>query len=299
LEHRFKQDENMKLNFKDRLFLTAQYALPHHAISRFVGYFAESEISFIKYPLMKFFLNRFGIDLSEAEREDIQQYSNFNDFFTRALKKNARTQEGDEHTWTSPVDGAISQFGAIEDGELVQAKGKNYSLTDLLGGDTSTAKHYAGGEFMTIYLSPKDYHRIHMPLNATLIKTTFIPGKLFSVNPLTARSVSNVFARNERLVCEFESSKGRFIMVLVGAMVVASIETTWSGIVAPFERKIVQQTLNNSELNFLKGEEMGRFRLGSTVVMAFEKDQICWNSQIKNDATLKLGQSLCAINLTN
>jgi phosphatidylserine decarboxylase len=161
-----------------------------------------------------------------------------------------------------------------------------------MGGEATAASRYEGGEFITLYLSPKDYHRIHMPLAAKLVKTTFVPGKLFSVNPLTASHVSRLFARNERLVCEFESSEGRFVMVLVGAMVVASIETTWSGIVAPFQRKITQQILNSKSLDFKKGEEMGRFRLGSTVIMAFEKDKMHWNQEIKNNANVKLGQQL-------
>lgn len=282
------------MNFKDFSFIAGQYLLPHHLLSRFVGVFAESEWSFIKLPLMRFFLNRFQIDLSEAQRESITDYRNFNDFFTRALKDNARPIEGSADDWVSPVDACISQFGRISEGKLIQAKGKSYTLADLLGGDVLAAKQYEGGEFATLYLSPKDYHRIHMPLDAKLVKTTFVPGKLFSVNPLTAQTVSRLFARNERLVCEFESEKGNFIMVLVGAMVVASIETTWSGIVAPFQKKIIQQSLNSASLDFNKGEEMGRFRLGSTVILAFQKDQIQWHEQITHGATVKLGQKINA-----
>ncbi len=277
---------------KNALFLLSQYLLPHHLLSRFVGLFAESELPFIKFPLMKFFLTRFGIDLTEAERESIKEYRTFNDFFTRALKKEARSIEGSPTDWVSPVDGCVSQFGRITKDQIIQAKGKSYSLTALLGGDSTTAKHYEDGEFATLYLSPKDYHRIHMPLSAKLIKTTFVPGKLFSVNGLTAQNVDNLFARNERLVCEFESANGRFIMVLVGAMIVASIETTWSGIVAPFQRKISQQSLSSTLLDFDKGEEMGRFRLGSTVIMVFEAEKMHWNEKIKIGANVKLGQRL-------
>lgn len=279
-------------HIKDLSFLAAQYLLPHHLLSRFVGFFAESEAPFIRKPLMKFFLNRFGIDLSEAVHETIDGYRTFNDFFTRALKPDARTIEGDPSDWVSPVDACISQFGTIEKGQLIQAKGKAFSLSALLGGDTQTASHYQQGEFATLYLSPKDYHRIHMPQKAKLLKTTFVPGKLFSVNPLTADNVSNLFARNERLVCEFESDQGRFIMVLVGAMIVASIETTWSGIVAPFQRKIIQQQLATDALDFEKGEEMGRFRLGSTVIMVFEPNALTWDDSIKKDANVKMGQRL-------
>jgi len=282
----------MKLLIKNSLFIASQYILPHHLVSRFVGVFAESEWPIIKKPLMTFFLNRFGINMKEAERESLDDYRNFNDFFTRALKPDARQLEGTEKDWISPVDACVSQFGTITDGQLIQAKGRDYSLTELLGGDSAAAEKYNGGEFITLYLSPKDYHRIHMPLKASLIKTTFVPGKLFSVNPLTAQTVPRLFARNERLICEFESEQGRFVMVLVGAMVVASIETTWSGIVAPFQRKITQHTFSSKNLDFQKGEEMGRFRLGSTVIMAFEKDKMTWNEEIKNNANVKLGQQL-------
>ncbi|WP_196160012.1 archaetidylserine decarboxylase [Reinekea sp. G2M2-21] len=282
----------MKQTLQDFLFLALQYLLPHHLLSRLVGVLAESEWSIIKIPLMRFFLKRFGIDLSEAERERLEDYRNFNDFFTRALKPGRRPQQGTENSWTSPVDACVSQFGRMQGDQLIQAKGKTFTLPALLGGDQGMAQHYQDGEFITLYLSPKDYHRIHMPMKATLVKTTFIPGKLFSVNPLTAGHVDRLFARNERLVCEFESDQGRFLMVLVGAMIVASIETTWSGIVAPFERKIIQQSITASQLDFNRGEEMGRFRLGSTVIMVFEPGKMSWNEQIKIGANLQLGQLL-------
>ncbi|MFQ3231212.1 archaetidylserine decarboxylase [Reinekea sp.] len=282
------------MNLKDFSFITSQYLLPHHLLSRLVGYFAESELSFIKKPLMNFFLNRFGIDLSEAERESVNDYKNFNDFFTRSLKADIRPIEGNTNEFVSPVDGAVSQFGTIHDNALIQAKGRTYRLTDLLGGDTAQAELFADGEFATLYLSPKDYHRIHMPIAGKLVKTTFIPGKLFSVNQLTAENVPNLFARNERLVCEFETEKGTIIMVLVGAMIVASIETVWSGIVAPFQRKISQQLLESRKLDFERGEEIGRFRLGSTVILLTQKGALQWNDQIKNEANVKLGQILQA-----
>jgi phosphatidylserine decarboxylase len=282
------------MNLKDFTFIASQYLLPHHLLSRVVGYFAESESSFIKKPLMNFFLNRFGIDLSEAERENVSDYKNFNDFFTRSLKADIRPIEGNSNEFVSPVDGAVSQFGTIEDNALIQAKRRSYRLTDLLGGDTAQAKLFAEGEFATLYLSPKDYHRIHMPIAGKLVKTTFVPGKLFSVNQLTAEHVPNLFARNERLVCEFETDKGTVIMVLVGAMIVASIETVWSGIVAPFQRKISQHQFESRKLDFERGEEMGRFRLGSTVILLTQKGALQWNDQIKNGANVKLGQILQA-----
>lgn len=282
------------MNLKNFTFIASQYLLPHHLLSRVVGYFAESELVFIKKPLMNFFLNRFGIDLSEAEREHVNDYKNFNDFFTRSLKSEVRTIEGSKNEFVSPVDGAVSQFGTIHNKALVQAKGRSYRLTDLLGGDTAQAAKFIDGEFATLYLSPKDYHRIHMPIAGKLVKTTFVPGKLFSVNQLTAEHVPNLFARNERLVCEFETERGTVIMVLVGAMIVASIETVWSGIVAPFQRKISQHLFESRSLDFERGEEIGRFRLGSTVILLAEKDALHWNDQIKNGANVKLGQLLQA-----
>lgn len=280
------------MNIKELSFIASQYLLPHHLLSRVVGFFAESEISFIKKPLMNFFLQRFGIDLSEAKRESIHDYSNFNDFFTRTLKDNIRPLEGADEEFVSPVDGEVSQFGTIHNEALIQAKGRDYRLVDLLGGDSTQANKFKDGEFATLYLSPKDYHRIHMPLAGKLVKTTFIPGKLFSVNQLTARHVPNLFARNERLVCEFETAQGPVIMVLVGAMVVASIETVWSGIVAPFQKKIMQQTFEPKSLNFERGEEIARFRLGSTVILITQKDAINWHQNISNGAPVKLGQRL-------
>lgn len=280
------------MSVKDIAFIAAQYLLPHHALSRLAGWFAESELNWIKRPLMRFFLRRFGIDLTEAERENIEDYRNFNDFFTRALKSDARVLDDNDTHWISPVDAAVSQFGTTTEGRLVQAKQKSFSVQALLGGDAGMAKRYANGEFITLYLSPKDYHRIHMPASARLLRTTFVPGRLFSVNPLTANHVDNLFARNERLVCEFDSDRGRFVMVLVGAMVVASIETTWSGIVAPFQRRIQQHDFNTHAIDFRQGEEMGRFRLGSTVIMLFEPGQMTWADQIKKGASVQLGQPL-------
>ncbi|EAR09536.1 archaetidylserine decarboxylase [Reinekea blandensis] len=280
------------MTFQDRLFLAAQFLLPHQTLSRLIGWFAESEWPIIRMPLMRFFLKRYGIDLSEAQRTSLSDYRNFNDFFTRALATNARDLSSRPEAWLSPVDAAVSQFGKINEGQVIQAKGKSYSVEALLGGHAGMAERYNNGDFITLYLSPKDYHRIHMPRQAKLISTTFIPGRLFSVNPLTASHVDNLFARNERLVCEFESEAGRFVMVLVGAMVVASIETTWAGIIAPFQRRIVQQHFNSQAIEFAQAEEMGRFRLGSTVIMLFEPGQIQWSNEIQPEATVKLGQPL-------
>ncbi|WP_320821534.1 archaetidylserine decarboxylase [Reinekea sp.] len=282
----------MTNTLKNILFIGAQYLLPHHLISRLIGVLAQSKRHWIKDPLIRAFLRRFNINLSEAEREQPTDYSSFNDFFTRALKPDSRSLEGNADDWVSPVDACVSQFGRISAGRIIQAKGRDYSLSELLGGDTAMAEQFDNGEFATLYLSPKDYHRIHMPMAARLVKTRFIPGKLFSVNPLTASKVPRLFARNERLVCEFDSAQGRFVMVLVGAMVVASIETTWSGVVAPWQRRIEEQAFANPPPTFERGQEMARFRLGSTVILAFEPDRMRWSTEITTGASVKLGQRL-------
>lgn len=278
---------------KNLLFLASQYLLPHHLTSRIVGTLAESEIAFVRKPLIRFFSKKFNISLEEAVVEDPNDFKCFNDFFTRELKPDARLIAPQPDEWSSPVDGEISQFGKIKKDQLIQAKNHNFSLSSLFGGDLEMASRYEDGDFMTIYLSPSDYHRIHMPLDATLIKTTFIPGRLYSVNQLTAETIDGVFAKNERLVCEFDSKAGKFTMVLVGAMIVASIETTWSGIVAPVQRKIEQTDLTSIKpIRFQKGDEMGRFRLGSTVIMTFEPEQMKFAEHLELATKVKMGESI-------
>lgn len=256
------------------------------------GALAQCSQPTIKNKLIRAFVKHFNVDLSEAAKIAPEDYENFNDFFTRPLASGARTIEGSDMDWVSPVDGCVSQAGSITQGQLIQAKGRHFTLNQLLGSNTEQAARYNNGEFATLYLSPKDYHRIHAPLNSTLISTTFIPGKLFSVNGTTANHVKHLFARNERLVCEFDSEQGRFILVFVGAMIVASIETVWSGVVAPFERKIVRNQHNNSPLTFKKGDELGRFKLGSTVIMLTESGISPWTKQLHCEKTLKMGQQL-------
>jgi phosphatidylserine decarboxylase len=278
---------------KDGLFLASQFILPHHLISRLAGFFAESTQPFIRKPLIRLFSKHFKISLEDAVIEDPDQFSSFNAFFTRALKPSARPIDPNTTTWVSPVDGEVSQFGVIENDQIIQAKNHHYSLTTLFGGDTEMAHRYENGQFMTIYLSPSDYHRIHMPQAARLIKTTFIPGKLYSVNQLTADKVGGLFAKNERLVCEFETDTGYFTMVLVGAMIVASIETTWSGVVAPMRKQIVQTDFKKIQpVSFVKGEEMGRFKLGSTVILTFEPKQLSFKATIGHGTRLKLGEAI-------
>ncbi|WP_028669323.1 archaetidylserine decarboxylase [Saccharospirillum impatiens] len=282
----------MTLRLKDRLFVASQYLAPHHALSRLAGALAESEWGPLKRRFISTFARHYQVNMSEAERPNLDDYRNFNDFFTRSLTADARSFPDDARTLCSPVDGSVSQAGAITDGRIIQAKQQSFTVTELLGGDAEQARRYRDGEFATLYLSPKDYHRIHMPCDGTLVRTTFVPGRLFSVNGTTAEAVPRLFARNERLVCEFQTERGRMVMVLVGAMIVASIETTWAGVVAPMRRQIQHLNYNNPQLTFSRGEEMGRFRLGSTVVMLFEPNTLAWSEAISPGKQVQLGQPL-------
>lgn len=279
----------------DRLFVASQYLAPHHLLSRLVGRLAASEFAPIRRSFIGLFARRFQVNMNEAEREQLSDYRNFNDFFTRALKADARPLPADPKRMICPVDGAVSQAGTIEQGRIFQAKGRDYSLSELLGGDADQGSPFHNGRFATLYLSPRDYHRIHMPCDGKLIRTTFVPGRLFSVNAVTAEQVPRLFARNERLVCEFETDGGRrLILVLVGAMIVASIETVWAGIVAPAGRRIQHQHFGQDGPTLKRGEEMGRFRLGSTVIALFEDGALEWDAAISAGQPVRLGQPLNA-----
>ncbi|MGQ7245733.1 archaetidylserine decarboxylase [Halomonas sp. V046] len=248
-----------------KLFALIQYPLPHHLISRLVGRLAECRVTWLKNALIKAFIRQFKVDMSQAVETDYRVYPTFNAFFTRALEADARPLEDG---LLCPADGTLSQWGDIDRGQLIQAKGHRFSVSDLLGGDPLKATEYASGSFATVYLSPKDYHRVHMPLAGTLTEMVYVPGRIFSVNSATAEQVPNLFARNERLVCHFDTEHGPMVMVLVGAMIVAAIETVWSGQVTPLSGK-VERIRFNTPVHLDKGQEMGRFKLGSTVVMAF------------------------------
>lgn len=262
----------------DQLKITLQYILPKHLISRLVGYLAAARLGFISHALMKLFIRAYGINMAEARYENPSDYASFNDFFTRPLKDGARPVVTDEQTLAHPVDGAISQAGAIAGDQLLQAKGHFYTVKALLGGDDNTAAAFQDGTFACIYLAPKDYHRIHMPIAGTLREMIYVPGELFSVNPLTAANVPGLFARNERVVTIFDTAVGPMALVLVGATIVASIETVWAGTVTPptgndvFRWQYPAEGPNAVHLD--KGAEMGRFKLGSTVVLTFAKDAI-------------------------
>ncbi|MBK1873469.1 MULTISPECIES: archaetidylserine decarboxylase [Marinobacter] len=277
----------------DKLFILSQYVTPQLALSRAAGRLADNDRNpALKNRVIKWFVKRYGVDMSEAVEQDPTAYPSFNAFFTRALKPGLRPVAGGENTFVSPVDGAISQIGQIAGDRVFQAKGQSFSLLELLGGDTQRAEPFHGGEFSTIYLSPKDYHRIHMPMAGTLREMVYVPGKLFSVNPVTAENVPNLFARNERVVCMFDTAAGPMALVLVGAMIVGSVETPWAGIVAPNSSGVTTIAYEGeSAISFAKGEEMGRFRLGSTVVMVMPKGSIHWNADQAAEKVVRMGEA--------
>ncbi|WP_163134550.1 archaetidylserine decarboxylase [Agarivorans sp. Alg241-V36] len=259
----------------DKIKVAAQYCFPQHGLSRLVGKLAQAEAGKLTHWVIKKFINRYQVDMNDAVHSEPSAYSSFNAFFTRPLKPGARPIVEGDNNLAHPVDGAVSQLGPIQHGQLIQAKGHDYSARELLGGDKALAEEFSDGDFATIYLAPKDYHRIHMPCKGKLRKMVYVPGQLFSVNPLTAANVPNLFARNERVVAIFDTEFGPMAMVLVGATIVASIETIWSGTVTPpGGKQVFTWDYQDQEISLDKGAEMGRFKLGSTVVMLFAKDAI-------------------------
>lgn len=276
----------------DSLFVGMQYVMPKKLLSRMTGKLASKDLGSLRLSIIKAFIKKYKVDMSEALIEDPEGYPTFNDFFTRALKPNARPiAEGDD-VLVMPVDGKVSELGPIQEGRIIQAKGFDYSANTLLGGERAVSDVFKGGSFATIYLSPSDYHRIHIPCDAVLESMTFIPGDLFSVNPTTANAVPNLFARNERVSCIFKTPFGKMALVMVGATIVASIETVWSGIVAPSGNNIFKTDYSDSEISFKKGDEIGRFRLGSTVVLCFEKDAIAFNENMQPGTKTRLGEPM-------
>ncbi|XPF96447.1 archaetidylserine decarboxylase [Colwellia sp. RE-S-Sl-9] len=268
--------------------------MPKHAISRLVGKFAAAKAGWLTTKAIKWFIKAYDINMSEAKLKNAEDFETFNDFFTRELEDGARDIDNNSNTLCYPVDGAISQQGDIEQGQLIQAKGFNYSLTSLLGGDVNDAKPFENGKFSCIYLAPKDYHRIHMPMAATLRKMIYVPGDLFSVNPLTAQNVPDLFARNERVVTIFDTEHGSLAMVLVGATIVASIETIWAGTITPPAGKDVftwnYPAAGVDAIHLKKGDEMGRFKLGSTVVSTFSPNMIEFNKSAGPETVTRLGE---------
>ncbi|MDP1593681.1 MAG: archaetidylserine decarboxylase [Gallionella sp.] len=272
----------------DRFAVLLQYLLPKQALTVFAGKVAGAKGGWTP-ALIAWFIGRYKVNMSEAADPDVRSYATFNDFFTRALKSDARPLASADYV--CPVDGAISQFGRIEHDQLFQAKGHNYSTTALVGGDADLAAQFQDGSFATIYLSPKDYHRIHMPCDGRLTRMIYVPGDLFSVNPVTARGVPGLFARNERVVCLFDSEHGPFVLTLVGATIVGSMATVWHGLVNPPRSKEVREwRYDDQTIELKKGDEMGRFLLGSTVVLLFKKETVKFNPQWEAALPVRMGE---------
>lgn len=282
---------------KDKLFILLQHLLPQHLLSRLVGRVADCRTPWVKNLFIDLFHKHYGIDMSLAAEENPRAYPSFNEFFTRALKEGVRPIDPAADALVSPCDGAVSQAGEISYGRLIQAKGRGYSLTTLLGGCAERAEPFINGSFATLYLSPKDYHRVHMPVSGTLREAIYVPGDLYSVNHATAHGVESLFARNERLVTIFDTEYGPMAMVLVGAMIVAGIETVWSGPVAPLPRKpqTLYSRLEPAPVRLEKGQEMGRFHLGSTVILAFGADVLRWEESLTHGAEVVLGRRIATI----
>ena len=277
-----------------RLFILFQYLLPHHLVSRGVGVLAQNQL--LRKLFIRAFIKRYKVDLSQAKIQEVDKFENFNAFFTRELQADARPLANVQGAIVCPADGTVSQLGGITDGNLLQAKGRHYSCESLLAGDTQMAELFRSGKFATIYLSPRDYHRVHMPMAGVLKKTVYVPGKLFSVNQITADCVPNLFARNERLICLFDTEVGPMAVILVGAMIVAGIDTVWAGEVCPTagKREIIETDYTNHApaVELPLGGELGRFRLGSTAIVLFPHGTMEFESSLEATSGVAMGQLL-------
>jgi phosphatidylserine decarboxylase len=292
------------MNFEAALKVWPQHILPQHGLSKLMSKLTHSQNRIVKNLLIRQVIKRYGVDMSEAKEENSEHFKSFNEFFTRELKPGIRPIAEGNDAIACPADGMISQCGAISGEKLLQAKGSTFTVFDLLGRDLERAHPFYNGSFATIYLSPKDYHRLHMPVTGTLREMVHVPGRLFSVNEATARSVPGLFARNERVVAIFETELGLMALVLVGAIFVSSIETVWHGVVSPPTAPTVQtwdyrmkaEALKNKPIVLNKGEEMGRFNMGSTIIVLFEKDKMAWSDLLAAGQVVKLGQEIGRIN---
>ena len=275
----------------DRLAVLPQYLLPKKALTALMGRLAGAQLGRLTTAVNRYFIARYGVEMAEAANPDPASYPCFNDFFTRPLRAGARPLATAD--WICPVDGAISQFGAIVRDQIFQAKGHHYSTTALVGGDATLAAQFEDGHFATLYLSPRDYHRIHMPCDGTLTRMIYVPGDLFSVNPTTARGVPGLFARNERVVCVFETARGPLVLVLVGATVVGSMATVWHGVVnPPRRRQVTEWHYQGQGITLSQGAEMGRFLLGSTVVLLWPREPMHFNSAWVPARPIRLGEKM-------
>lgn len=281
------------MNLKETFTVLPQYVLPHHALSGVMSKLTHCQNKIWKNLFIKSIVQMYGVNMQEAKFQDLDHYTSFNDFFTRELKDGARQISSAADAIACPADGAISQAGPISEGRIFQAKGHDYTAVELLGGDAERAQAFANGSFATIYLSPKDYHRLHMPLTGTLREMVHIPGRLFSVNNTTVGAVPNLFARNERVACIFDTEAGPMALILVGAIFVSSVETVWHGVVTPpsiSEPRTWRYQDNAPTLE--KGMEMGRFNMGSTIIVLFGKDKTAWNQDLLAGKTVSLGEKI-------
>lgn len=277
-----------------------QYLVPQHGLSRLLGRLTNCQQTRVKNWMINRFIRRYNVDMSCAIESNPEAYADFNSFFTRALKPEARPMVQAENAIICPVDGAVSQIGSLKQGRIIQAKGFTYDAVSLLGGSIERAAPFQFGKFATLYLAPKDYHRVHMPLAGELREMIYVPGKLFSVNTRTAEKIPNLFARNERVVAMFNTAVGPMAVVLVGAMLVASISTVWGGIVAPTKRREVNKTqYQPGEVSLERGAELGHFQLGSTVILLFGKNKMTWDANLQAGQAIQLGQSLGQITAAN
>jgi phosphatidylserine decarboxylase len=278
---------------RGRLFVWFQYLLPQHPLSRLILAATRVRTAWFKNWTIRGFLKLYRVDMTEAAESDPYRYGSFNEFFTRALRDGARAIASDEAAIASPVDGCVSEAGTIDRDRLLQAKGRDYRLTELLAAQP-WASRFEGGSFATIYLAPFNYHRVHMPLRGELKETVYVPGRLFSVNAATAQHVPGLFARNERILTLFDSAAGQFALVLVGALNVGSMATVWAGDITPAARRVVTQ-VPGPPTRLEKGAELGRFNMGSTVILLFEANRVRWHPQVQAGRAVRLGQSLGVI----
>ncbi len=270
-----------------------QYLMPQLYLTRLAGFFAQRKWGAVTHLIIRLFAKKYGINMQEAAEENFSDYETFNAFFTRPLKADARPICAGENHLCLPADGRVSECGKITDGLLIQAKGHYFSLNALLAGDPQLTELFKNGEFITTYLSPRDYHRVHMPCDATLRKMTYVPGELFSVNPFLAQHIPDLFARNERLICVFDTPKGVMVQILVGATITASMRTTWAGVVNPPRyADVTHWFYDDQNITFKKGDEMGAFELGSTVINLFPANSVELNPELRVGVPVKMGESL-------
>lgn len=271
------------------LYVLVQYCCPQRKLTQFFGWMAECRWKWFKNWAIKRLIRKYHVNLSEAASENLDDYPNFNSFFTRQLKPALRPVALGSHTLSSPADGCVSQIGKIQNESILQAKNFNYTTVSLLGGAQTLAQSFEDGSFVTIYLAPRDYHRVHMPITGKLLETTYIPGKLFSVNQVTAQTVPNLFARNERLVCLFETAIGPVAIILVGAMLVGNIQTVWP---MNHPRNEITTERYSDGLVLERGAELGLFKLGSTVIMLFPKGKMEWSATLQENSIVRVGEEI-------